>query len=111
MSGMRILLSDDDPEPLPELPYVPSLLDADVCPDDVAAWAVSVTPGSAVVKTLAVLDPHRLSHAGRVDALTALEKHISWLQALQHKVLAEMTTDPVVPTPLGEIGKQWTRED
>jgi hypothetical protein len=50
-----------EPVPLPELPFVPSLLDADVAPDDVAAWAASVTPGSATVKPLAALDPARLS--------------------------------------------------
>ena len=72
------VLSSDEPVPLA---YVPTLLDAAVAPDDVAAWAASVTPGSAVVKTLAVLDPLRLSYEGRVDALIAMEKHIGWIEA------------------------------
>jgi hypothetical protein len=99
------------PEPLPAAPFVPSLLDADVAPDDVAAWAALVTPGSATIKPLAVLDPRRLSHAGRVDALAALEKHLGWIQALQHKLLAVMAADPVVPGSVGELDKQWVRED
>ena len=91
----------DGPEPVP---YVPSLLDADVAPDDVAAWA-------APIKPLAHVNVRRLSYAGRVDALTALEKHISWLQAQQHRLLALMAADPVVPGPVGELDKQWVRED
>ncbi|MDP9116519.1 MAG: hypothetical protein M3O28_04510, partial [Actinomycetota bacterium] len=33
--------------------YVPSVLDAEGAPDDVAAWAARMTPGSAVVTPLA----------------------------------------------------------
>ncbi|MCW2644718.1 MAG: hypothetical protein JWP07_827, partial [Pseudonocardiales bacterium] len=43
---------DDDPEELEPLPYVPTVMDADLCPDDVAAWAASITPGSAVLTSL-----------------------------------------------------------
>ncbi|HEY8676954.1 MAG TPA: HNH endonuclease, partial [Candidatus Dormibacteraeota bacterium] len=106
MSEGAVLL--DGPEPLP---YVPTLLDAAVAPDDVAAWAAAAAPGSAVVKTLAALDPRRLSHEGRVDALAAMERHISWIQAQQHRLLAVMAADPVVSTPAGELDKQWVRED
>jgi len=94
------------------LPYIPTLLDAEVAPDDVAAWAASVTPGSAVVKPLAVLDPRRLTHEGRVDALAALEKHIGWMQAQQHRLLAVMAADPAaVGTGHGDLDKNWVRED
>ena len=92
MSEGTVLLGGG-PEPLA---YVPTLLDADVAPDDVAAWAACMTPGSAVVKTLAVLDPARLSYTGRVDALIAMEKHIGWMQAQQHRLLAVMAAEPVV---------------
>jgi hypothetical protein len=98
----------DGPEPVP---YVPSLLDADVAPDDVAAWAASITPGTAPIKPLAHVNVRRLSYAGRVDALTALEKHISWLQAQQHRLLAVMAAEPVVPGSVAEFDKQWVRED
>jgi len=107
MSEGAVLLGDG-PEPLP---YVPTVLDADLAPDDVAAWAAAVTPGSAVVKPLAVLDPARLSYAGRVDALAAMEKHIAWMQAQQHRLLAVMAAEPMVKTPVGECDRQWTRED
>jgi hypothetical protein len=98
-------------EPLPAAPFVPSLLDADVAPDDVAAWAAAVTPGSATVKPLAALDLGRLSSAGLVDALVAWEKHVAWVQAQQHKLLALMASRPVQPGRAGEIDKQWVRED
>jgi hypothetical protein len=100
-----------EPVPLPELPFVPSLLDADVAPDDVAAWAASVTPGSATVKPLAALVPARLSDAALVDALVAWEKHVAWAQAQQHKLLALMASRPVAAGPLGRLDKQWVRED
>jgi hypothetical protein len=100
-----------EPVPLPAAPFVPSLLDADVAPDDVAAWAASVTPGSATVKPLAALVPGRLSSAALVDALVAWEKHVAWAQAQQHKLLAIMATRPTAPGPLGRLDKQWVRED
>ena len=73
----------DGPEPVA---YVPTLLDAELAPDDVVAWAATVTPGSAVVNTLMVLDRERLSDEGRVDALVALQKQQSWLQAEEHRL-------------------------
>jgi hypothetical protein len=100
-----------EPVPLPELPYVPTLMDADVAPNDVAAWAATVTPGSATVKPLAALVPGRLSDAALVDALVAWEKHVAWAQAQQHKLLAIMATRPTAPGPLGRLDKQWVRED
>ena len=98
----------DEPEPEP---YVPSLLEADLFPDDVAAWAASVDPGSAVAKPLAALDLARLSAAGRVDALVATRRHIAWLQAREHRLLARMAAQPVVPGPVGELDKEWVREE
>jgi len=102
------VLGVDGPEPLVD---VPTLLDAEVAPDDVAAWAAAVTPGSAVGTTLAVLDPRRLSPEGRVDALTAMEKQLAWWKARQYRLLAVMAEEPVVKTPLGELDKEWVRED
>ena len=90
--------------------YVPTLLDAEVVPDDVAAWAAVVRPGSAVVSTLMVLDRERLSYEGRVDALVALQRQRAWLAAAEHRLLATMAGDPVVKTPLGEVDKDWVRE-
>jgi hypothetical protein len=98
----------DVPEPQR---YVPTVLDAEVFPDDVAAWAVSVEPGSAVVKVLAMLDPARMSHAGRVDAVAAWDRQTAWIQARQDRFLAAMATDPTVPTPAGELDRQWVRDE
>jgi hypothetical protein len=98
----------DGPEPLP---YVPTLLDAEHAPDDVASWAAAVTPGSAALKPLLVLDPARLSAAGRLDALVAIEKHLSLLQAQQHRLLAVLAAEPMTKTPMDELDKGWVRED
>jgi hypothetical protein len=35
---------DDDSDELEPLPYVPTVMDAELLPDDVAAWAASITP-------------------------------------------------------------------
>src|SRR5664279_4152034 len=96
-------------EPEPE-PYVPTVMDADLFPDDVAAWAASVDPGSATIKPLAVVDLARLSASGRVDALVATERHIAWLQARKYRLLAEMAAAPVTAGPVGELDKEWVRE-
>ena len=106
--GEAFAYQDDSPEPEP---YVPTVLDAQLVPDDVAAWACSVTPGSAVIAPLLVLDPRRLSPEGRVDALAAMERQLGWWQARQHRLLAVMAEEPVMPTPLGEVAKDWVRED
>jgi hypothetical protein len=58
----RVALSDDwEPEELGPLPYVPTVMDADLFPDNVAAWAAFITPGSAVATPMVALDPRRLS--------------------------------------------------
>jgi Domain of unknown function (DUF222) len=101
-------LGPDEPEPRP---YVPTVLDAELFPDDVAAWACSVPPGSAVAKVLALLNPARMSHAGRVDAVAAWDKQTAWTQAKQDRFLAAMAADPTVPTPAGELDKEWVREE
>jgi hypothetical protein len=106
-----VAVDGPEPVPLPAAAFVPSLLDADVAPDDVAAWAASVTPGSATVKPLAALDPRRLSAAALVDALVAWEKHVAWVQAQQHKLLALMASRPVAAGRLGRLDKQWVQED
>jgi hypothetical protein len=102
---------DTEPEELPPLPYVPTQLDAELFPDDVAAWAASVTPGSAVVTALALLDPARMSHEGRVDALAAWDRQAAWSQAKQDRFLAAMAEDPIVPALTGELDKDWVREE
>jgi len=69
----------EPPDPTP----IPTPLEAAVYPDSCAAWTVTVTPGSATAKVLALLDPVRMSQAGRVDALVGLERLIACAQAAQ----------------------------
>ena len=104
-------MDDWEPAELRPLPYLPTVMDADLFPDDVAAWAVSVDPGSAVMTPLAVLNRRRMSRDGLLDALAALDRHVAWGQALQVHYLAELAQQPAVPTPLGEADKDWVREE
>jgi hypothetical protein len=94
----------DEPEPLP---YVPTPLDAELAPDDVAAWAVAQSPGTLALKPLALVDPRRLSAEGRVDALRAVERQLSWLHTQQQKLLAVMAEADRSADPLD---KGWVRE-
>ena len=102
---------DWEPAELGPLPYVPTVMDADLFPDDVAAWALSVDPGSAIMTPLAVLNRRRMSRDGLLDALAALDRQVAWGQALQVHYLAELAAQPAVPTPLGEADKDWVREE
>ncbi|MEP7021687.1 MAG: hypothetical protein ABI808_13635, partial [Pseudonocardiales bacterium] len=71
---------DEERVELGPLPYVPTVIDAELWPDDVAAWACTVTPDSAVVVALAAVDPRRLSRAGLVNYIDAWERHCCWVQ-------------------------------
>ncbi|PZS25661.1 MAG: HNH endonuclease [Pseudonocardiales bacterium] len=102
---------DEPPEPPEPRPYLPTVMDAAACPDDVVAWAATVTPGSAPTTPLAVIDPRRLSHEGLVDFIAACERHVSWFLAMQYEALAVMAEDPTVPTLPGERDKDWVREE
>ena len=62
--------------------------------DELAAWAATLTPAVLVASgTLALIEVHRLSHAGRIDYLAAVERQRGWLEAQQHSVLAAICTD------------------
>jgi hypothetical protein len=43
--------------------------------------------------------------------LAAWDKQAAWSQAKQDRFLAAMAEDPVVPTPVGELDKEWVREE
>jgi hypothetical protein len=64
------------------------VLDALVAPADVAAWAVTVTPGPDVIAPLSVVDPSTVDGPARIDLLVAYERQLAWLQAAQQHVLA-----------------------
>jgi Domain of unknown function (DUF222) len=97
-------------EPLPQL-FLPSVLDAQAFPDDTAAWAARVGPGAAVIPPLAVLDPTALSQPARVDVLISVERQIAWLQARQLQVLAAMAADPMSPSVVPELDREWVKEE
>jgi hypothetical protein len=71
--------------------YVPTVLDADDRPDDVTAWAATVAPGGDVLAPLAAVDVTRLSDAGRIDALAALDRQRAFVEAQQVRVIQAMT--------------------
>lgn len=98
------------PEP-PEQESVPTPLEARVCPDDCAAWSVEVLPGSMTTKVLALLEPARLSQAGRVDTLVGLDRVIAWASAAQHRVLAAMADDPFADAVAPKLEREWVSED
>ena len=83
-----------------------SVLDALACPDDTAAYLAVTAPRADGAGPLAALEPQRLTHAGRVDALVAIERQMAWLASLQQRMLASMTAHDAA-----QSGDQWVRED
>lgn len=77
--------------------------------DEVASWVRAVGPDPLLVEALleAALSG-RLSAAGRVDALAALEQADAMLEAAKIRVLAEMAVADAESDP---TGRQWARED
>ena len=102
--------SADNPEPPGPTP-IPTPLDAALYPDSCAAWTVTVTPGSATAKVLALLDLARMSQAGWVDALVALEKLAAWTAARQLEVLAVMADDRFPDAVAPGLERSWVKED
>jgi hypothetical protein len=97
----------EPPDPTP----IPTPLEATLYPDSCAAWTVTVTPGSATAKVLALLDPVRMTQAGRVDALVGLERLIAWAQATQTRVLAAMADDPFPGAVAPGLVRSWVKDD
>ncbi len=73
-------------------------------PDQAAAWLAVEAPGPDAVAGLSLLDPGVLSHAGRVDVLVAIERHLAWLTGMQAQVLAAMAADDM-------SDDRWVREE
>ncbi len=73
-------------------------------PDQAAAWLAVEAPGPDAVAGLSLLDPGVLSHAGRVDVLVAIERHLAWLTGMQEQVLAAMAADD-------GSADRWVREE
>ena len=71
-----------------------TVLCAEVDPDAVAEWAAGWPAPDAIHTPFGELDPQRLSRAGRVDALVALERQRAWIDFQQQRVLAAIAADP-----------------
>ncbi len=71
-------------------------------PDEWAAYLAQTAPGPQTAFVLQTLEPERLSHAGRVDALKALERHAAWIQAQQVRLLAALDADAQAALPEGK---------
>ena len=77
----------------PAREVVPSLVDALVDPDRAAAELATLTPSADVVAALAVLGPEVLTQAGRIDALTVIDRQLAWLTALQQSMIVALADD------------------
>jgi hypothetical protein len=79
-------------------------------PDQAAAWLAVELPGPDSVAAVSMLDVGRLSAAGRVETLVAIERQIAWLQARQQRVLA-MMGEQAGRAAARHSDDQWVRED
>ena len=74
-------------------------------PDEWASYLSQAVPGADTAVVLDVLDAEKLSHAGRIDALKALERHAAWIQARQAHLLAAVHADAEE-----ELRAEWNRD-
>ncbi|MEP6598605.1 MAG: hypothetical protein ABJB98_04065 [Actinomycetota bacterium] len=79
-----------------------TVVDAVVWPDETAGFLAQCPPGADAVVAQSVMEPERLSDAGQIDALVAIERQQSWLAARQQQLLAAMATDD----PSGSVGRR-----
>ncbi|MGH3847574.1 MAG: DUF222 domain-containing protein, partial [Pseudonocardiaceae bacterium] len=73
-------------------------------------YLTHAVPGADTAVVLEVLDGEKLSHAGRVDALKALERHIAWIHGRQARLLAGLYADAEEDLPRGwngEVEERW----
>ncbi|MCQ8836003.1 HNH endonuclease signature motif containing protein [Streptomyces malaysiensis] len=68
-------------------------------PDEWAAYLATAAPGPETAAVLPVLDAEKLSRAGRIDALKALERHTGWIQAHQAQILAALEAEAEAEPP------------
>jgi hypothetical protein len=65
-------------------------------------------PNSSGVLILERTASRPLSRAARIDSLIALERHISWLQAMQQRQLAALDAEAAA---VDSLEKHWVREE
>lgn len=80
-------------------------------PDEWASYLTQAVPGADTAVLLDVLSAEKLSHEGRIDALKALERHVSWIHAMQAQLLAALHDDAEEALPGGtwneDVAGQW----
>lgn len=79
-------------------------------PDEWAAYLADMAPGPPTAVALPLLDPEKLSHTGRIDALKALERHTAWIQAQQVHILAALDADAQAALPEGKWSESMEGE-
>lgn len=84
-----------------KLPHQDSAASA-IAIDERIIALLNAIPSAKVLAELAVIDPHTLELAARIDYLTALERQTSWLQALMQRAIiavagrqASESNDPI----------------
>ncbi|WP_172892248.1 hypothetical protein [Jatrophihabitans sp. GAS493] len=90
---------------------VPSFADAVMFPDGVAAWLASHEPGPETGALLGVLDPERLTHAGRVDLLVAVRRQQAWFAATEAGLLASISAHAAELSPVPELAFEAAEAD
>ncbi|SOD71260.1 uncharacterized protein DUF222 [Jatrophihabitans sp. GAS493] len=90
---------------------VPSFADAVMFPDGVAAWLAAHEPGSETSALMGVLDPERLSHAGRVDLLVAVRRQRAWFAATEAGLLASISAHAAELSPVPELAFEAAEAD
>lgn len=81
--------------------------------DALAATLRTEPPTATTAAHLASLDPAHLSPRGRIDALAALERHMSWLHSRQTALLSAIKADAREATPpeLLTDDEDWAAEE
>jgi hypothetical protein len=88
------------PAPGPAVALAPAVVPG--TPDEWAAYLADMAPGPQTAVVLPLLDPEKLSHTGRIDALKTLERHAAWIQAQQAHILAALDADAQAALPEGK---------
>jgi hypothetical protein len=88
------------PAPAPAPALAPAVVPG--TPDEWAAYLADMAPGPQTAVVLPLLDPEKLSHTGRIDALKTLERHAAWIQAQQAHILAALDADAQAALPEGK---------
>ncbi|HJQ42781.1 MAG TPA: DUF222 domain-containing protein [Jatrophihabitantaceae bacterium] len=100
------LVADVDPGFAGAVDVAPSVLEAHCRPDAVAEWAATAEPGADMFVPLAAIPSGSLSAQGQIDAVAALTRLESWVDAQRLRLLGEISR-----TRRDVAGKDYVREE